>query len=268
MKMIGTHFTHLRISLIVAVLVITIAIPGQSTTAQGTVIQDDDFPGTSLDTIIWTVTHTEPGSSISVANSELRINVPSGDSYTFSSTNIKAPRVLQAISDADFAVEVKFTSSMSVYQDDKIQGILVYDQGANQWLRFDFNTDSNSLNTYIGYLDSSSMLHHIENVSDISTSQSAFPLYMQVQYTKSSNQWMMSYRIGDTGAFTMKKTFNESSFLGSSGSFTPTHIGLFAGSTGDDQPGHLMTADYFMNVAPAEPPPPMDERVYLPIIIR
>lgn len=269
MKTFGTLYKSLWTSLIVIVLVISIAIPHQSITAQGTAITNDEFTGTTLNSNTWTLTHSEGGASISVAGGELRINVPADStSYTFSNTNKRAPRILQEIEDVDFAVEVKFTSAMSVYQDDKIQGILVYDQAGTKWLRFDFNTDGDSLNTYMGYIDPGGVLRTIEIVSAISNSHSAGPLYMRVQYTRSTNQWMMSYRIGDTGSFIVKKTFTESNALGTSGiTFAPTHIGLFAGSTGNVNPGHLMTADYIRNVVP-DVPVDYDEFVYLPFIRR
>lgn len=273
MKTFGTLFKQLRIPLVITVLVVSLLIPAQSTTAQGTLIQDDEFDGSSLDTSIWTVTHTEGGASIAVSGGTLQITAPAdGSSYTFSNTNERAPRVLQEISDSDFTVEVKFNSSMNVYQDDKIQGILVRDAGADQWLRFDFNTDSDSLNTYMGYVDPSGELKHIENVSVISTSHPAVPLYMRVQYSQSSNQWMVSYRIGDTGDFVMKKTFAEASALGAAGgiTFAPTHIGLFAGSTGTLNPGHTLIAEYFINADPSAPPPALvlDNTIYLPNLSR
>lgn len=268
---IGKTCNRLRTCLILAALLICALLPGQSAIAQGSVIQNDDFNGSSLNTSIWTEVFNDStgGTSIGVAGGVLQIAIPAdGTSYTFSNTNKRAPRVLQEISDNDFAVEVKFMSSMNVYEDDKIQGILVYDESGDQWLRFDFNTDSDSLNTYLGYIDPGGMLNHIENVSSISSGQENVTLYMRVQYTESSGEWTMSYRIGDSGNFIVKKVFNESNALGSSGfSFSPSHIGLFAGSTGNLNPGHTLLADYFINADQSQPPP-LTEKIYLPILGR
>jgi hypothetical protein len=251
----------------ILVLIVALSVAGIVMAAAS--IDNDEFSGSSLNTSIWSVTHTEGGATIGVSGGALQLQVPSGSSFTFSNTNTKSPRVLQAINDDDFYVEVKFNSSMSVYQDDKIQGILVYDQGANQWLRFDFNTDSDSLNTYVGHLSSTGVLTHIENVSPISASGINVPLYMRVQYVKSTGTWTFSYRIGDAGDFTVKKTFTEATAFGASGfSFAPTHIGLFAGSTGDTNPGHTASVDYFRNVGAVEPPPNLTEKLYLPVIAR
>lgn len=269
MHTIGKVINRRHVVKSTGLLLLIIALSVAGIVMAAAAIQNDEFSGSSLNGSIWSMTHLEDGATIGVSGGALQVNVPANVSITFSNTNKKAPRVLQAITDDDFNVEVKFTSPMNVYQDDKIQGILVYDQGGDKWLRFDFNTDSNSLNTYTGYVDPGGVLTHIENVSVIDTVGSAVPLYMRVQYIKSSGHWTFSYRIGDAGDFIVKKTFTEATAFGASGfSFAPSHIGLFAGSTGDTNPGHLMTADYFRSVGQVVPPPVLNVKMFLPVVLK
>jgi hypothetical protein len=182
---------------------------------------------------------------------------------TFSNTNKNAPRILQSVTDTDLEVEVKFSSPLGQPPAGawKIQGMLFRDTasvaGQSRWLRVELNTDnvgnSPSINYYIGYIDENGALHDIYGPATISASQmNASPLYLRVRYVSSSNTWSVGYRLGDSGTFPYRRTFNESdpiTGLPSGFSFQLTDVGVFAGVTGSNPPGIQARVDYIRNVA-------------------
>jgi hypothetical protein len=139
----------------------------------------------------------------------------------------------------------------------KIMGILVRDAtnpSQPKWLRFDFNSASGKLNTYLGYINASGSLKHIQNVSSlVGTSPATGVLTIRVKYDKDTGIWTVTHFVGTTGSITRTKTFQEGVDIDAN--FTVTHIGVFVGSTSGDSggtpPGHTMQLDYFRNVADA-----------------
>ena len=98
----------------------------------------DLFDAPSLDTGVWSVIDPVGDSSVTMTGSQLSIAVPAGVSHDVWTAGNFAPRVMQAMNDVDFEVEVKLDSGVDT--EFQIQGILVEQDSAN-FIRFDFFSD-------------------------------------------------------------------------------------------------------------------------------
>jgi hypothetical protein len=256
MKAIGQTSLRMMTTILMIVFAVTMYPSYQSATAQSGTLISDDFNRCTINTSLWNFEN--PGNVAGAApviqgqysgDSILKMTVPAGQVYTFSDTNKLAPRIMQAIPDADFDIEVKFMAPInSTTADWKIMGVLVRDAtnpSQPKWFRFDFNSHNNSLNSYHGYINAAGGLVHIQNVKDLPGSNPASgPLYIRVKYVKSSGTWTVTHQVGASGTLVSTLSFQESTY---DPNFVVTDFGIFVGSTGTNPPGHTALIDYYRN---------------------
>jgi len=123
--------------LIISLLIILAALPSAQARS-GPV--SDDFHSTSLNTGLWSVVSLNDG-SVSLNGTDTALRVPAGTSHDLWLSGNQALRVLQATTNTDFQVEVKFDSVPTLADQD--QGIIVQTD-ANNYLRFDIFSDGSS----------------------------------------------------------------------------------------------------------------------------
>jgi hypothetical protein len=260
MKSIGQLFFRITSTILLVLFTIAIFPTFNKAIAQSGSFTSDDFNRCSVNTSLWKFENPGniPDSSPVISgqysgDSLIKMTVPSGQAFTFSDTNKLAPRIMQAISDEDFDIEVKFQAPInSSTADWKIQGVLVRDASnpsQPKWFRFDFNSHNGTLNSYHGYINSSGGLVHIQNVKDLPGANPATgPLFLRVKYVKSTGTWTVTHQVGASGALVSTLTFQESTY---DPNFVVTDFGVFVGSTGTNPPGHTVQVDYIKNQSQA-----------------
>ena len=208
--------------------------------------RSDDFNAFNLNTGIWTFSDPLGDATLlltgtKTANARLSLSVPAGiphDLYTGRNT---APRILQAASNADFTLDIKFDSPVSqAYQ---LQGVLVQ-QSASVLLRFDFSSDGTSTKVYAGSTSDGFATDPVTRIPLTAIAgNNIAPLYMRI--LRSGNTWTMLYSTNGTN-------------FSSAGSFdhvlAVTQVGAFAGNAGAAIPAHTALFDYFFDaVQPSVP---------------
>ena len=211
-----------------ATLTVTSAPPPSGLTS-------DDFSSGTLNSSLWTFINPRNDVSLSLvgtgtANAQLSLVVPAGlvhDSWT---GGITAPRIMQAVTNTDFEVELKFDSPFSAgYQ---VQGVLIQ-QDATNFVRFDFVRDPSSVLFF-----AASFVNDVPTVRTSQTITAAAPFYMRVK--RVGNQWTGSY---STNGSTWTQAANFSQTL------TVASIGPWAGNAGSPAPAFTGLVDYFFNTA-------------------
>jgi uncharacterized repeat protein (TIGR01451 family) len=197
----------------------------------------DNFNATELNTGRWTFVNPGGDGSYSLNGSHLLLSVPAGSNHdpVFGGVNY-ATRVVQSVSNGDFAVGVKFDSVPSLqYQ---FEGILV-EQDSSNYLRLEFGSTGSSL-----IVHASRILSHNETPILASTvSGAAGSLWLTVQ-TQGPN-WTLSWSTDGVTSSTLGPFT-----LG----LTVTRIGPYVGNyhaTTSSSPAFTASVDYFFN--PANP---------------
>ena len=216
-------------------------------------IVSDDFHLPLLDTSVWT--YVDPVGDCSydmvgsnTANAWLNFNVPAGTEHQLWTSGIQVPHVRQTCNNADFEVEAKFESPVTLqYQE---QGILVR-QDDDTFLRFEFFSRNTGTYAYVASFGPGSHTTH----ADLMIGPTGIaPLYMRVN--RQTDQWIMSYSL-DSITWTQSALFNFA--------MTVTTIGPYAGNAiGASSPAHTGSIDYFFNTdSPIDPEDPVGDIVII-----
>jgi len=197
-----------------------------------TAITSDDFDTCSLDPI-WTYQEGQTGDPAPAFDgTNLILSVPEGIDHDIWEDGIYASRVVQALPEGDFGVEVKFNSEMdSQFQ---TRGIIVED-GSGNAVRLEIHHDGVSYRLYAATISDGTATEHYDG--EIGTSN---VMYMRAQRTGTT--WTHSYSLD--GATWTSETF-EDAFIG-------TLIGPYIGNTTkseDPPPAHTGLIDYFYDMA-------------------
>jgi hypothetical protein len=138
---------HVYFSLLAFVCVSLVA--GATARAQ---IVSDDFDANNLKTSIWTLTDplrdaTLKLSGAGTSDATLSISVPAGKNHELWTDGYAVPRIMQAATNTDFTVEVKFESNVTqAYQ---MQGVLV-EQDSINIIRIELNsTGGTDVNLFV-----------------------------------------------------------------------------------------------------------------------
>ncbi len=234
--------------------------PASSELAPLSGISSDDFSSGSLNPAIWSFINPGTPSTLTftgtgTADARLSIAVPAGtphDAWTGGNTTA---RVMQVASNSDFEIEVKFDSRPTArYQ---LEGVIV-EQDANNYVRFDFNSDGTNLRLFAATIiaGSPTTRHNVVIAG-------AAVLYMRVRRT--GNQWTQTYSLNGT-TWTNGASFSQA--------ITVNSVGPFFGNAGSPAPAFTGLVDYFFNTtSPIVPEDPVTNwwstrRFRLPVEIR
>jgi regulation of enolase protein 1 (concanavalin A-like superfamily) len=168
-------------------------------------------------------------SALSFDGANALITIPAGLSHDLwvGSAN-RAPRLLQAVADDDFAIEAKFESApASRYQ---LQGLIVQ-QDDDTFLRFDTYHDGSGPKLFVALINGSSYKIHR------SAALSSIPAYQQV--LRAGDDWTYRYS-ADGETWTDAVTFSQA--------LTVREVGVFGG-TNNPNPAFALSVDYFMSLA-------------------
>lgn len=202
-------------------------------TGAGTLPVSDQFCGTNIGAnwIIFDPFDTGAGiqtgeSIFGINNGALEISIPGNESSHDLATN-SAPRVLQAIPDADFGVEIKFNSvPTSQYQ---MQGIVVQASGGTR-LRFE---------TYFGtspYFYANSYGVPFGTPAINQPIGGAVPAYLRL--VRTGDNWEFDYSYDGTTWTNVVTTSID---------ITVTEVGFY-GANHNPNPAFTLSAEYFRNI--------------------
>ncbi|MCD4683665.1 MAG: DUF1349 domain-containing protein, partial [Bacteroidales bacterium] len=212
-------------------------------------IVSDDFHLPLLNTSLWTFVDPVGDCDYDLVGSNtadawLNINVPAGIEHQLWTSGLKVPHVLQSCNNADFEVEAKFESPLTLQFQE--QGILVREDN-NTFMRFEFYSNSSETHVYVAsfFLPGHTTYADI----DISAIITGPILYMRVK--RETDQWTVTYST-DGAIWTQAALFIFD--------LTVTGIGPYAGNaTGSSSPAHTGSIDYFFNTAaPVVPEDPIN----------
>lgn len=191
----------------------------------GTLAENDEFSGTALDAR-WSEIDPEADGTVSVSGGRLSLAVPGGSSHDVWSSGNDTLQVSQATITGDFEAEVKFDSEpSSKYQ---IQGLIV-GEDENDFIRFDFFHDGNSLRVF-----AASFVGGSPSVVGNAVIASGNPLYMRVK--RIGNSWTQSYSF-DGVNWTAAASFSRAMDTNS--------VAIFAGNAGGNPPAFTALVDHF-----------------------
>lgn len=199
--------------------------------AQGT-IQSDDFNACTLsahwNTVLGQTEDPEP----TLNNGQLTFSVPENIRHDIWTDQISVSRLMQAVSDDDFEVEIKYDSLMT--DEFQTRGILV-EQANGNVLRFELLHNGSETILFAAFISSTSVdVKHYQTLGSIS------PAYMRVK--QAGNTWTHSYSVDGDNWVTA--SFQQT--------FTMSAIGPYVGNAAyipGNEPEHTAIIDYFYNTA-------------------
>jgi regulation of enolase protein 1 (concanavalin A-like superfamily) len=204
---------------------------------QGSAPKSDDFNNFRLNEDIWTFTNPEGSAAMRVVGTNspdawLQLSVPKGNPQDVWFTGIRAPRVMQAVRNVDFEVEVKFESGVRSGQS---QGILV-EQDTGNWVQIYFTTDNQMTQLVAASATNFNLNLSEPNLRIEIANPDTSPLWMRVN--RVVNDWTVSYSL-DGSEWVATPTFTQR--------VATAQIGLYAGvnSFFGDAPEFTMLVDYF-----------------------
>ena len=195
-------------------------------------IISDDFDQCTLDTGVWTFVNPLGDGTQDVAGGKAWLSVPAGTTHDTWGTNAAdfsstVPRIMQAASDTDFELEVKFEADLSErYQ---MAGVLV-EQDENDMLRLEFLHDGAGVKIY-----AASFTEGAANTKYYTAITGGNPLYMRV--TRVGDVWTQWYSY-DGVAWTSMTSFTHA--------MTVTGVGAYVGN---NTVANTVAVDYFYNTA-------------------
>ena len=206
------------------------AIVAQVSASAETGIRSDEFNSAALDSSVWTFVDPIGNSSLTMTGSQARIAVPAGSRHDLWANANEVPRLRQSAPNANFEVEVKFDSAVSVgYQ---LQGVVV-EQDAQNLLRLEVFHDGGTTHLFAAAISGGSA--SVQHYSDVA---GGAPTYLRVKRT--GNTWTLSHSRNGT-AWT-SATFSYP--------LTVTSIGPYAGNSGGSPPAFTGQIDYFREITP------------------
>ena len=220
-----------------------------TTTAVGSLVSDD-FNAANLDLGLWEWVDPLGPAAVQpddlaklrmvgwgTTDAQLEISVPDGVEYVHWIVNDSA-RVMQAVADTDFEMEVKIESVL----DSKYQSVgLVVEEDDDTWLRFDYQHTGALLRVVRASFDAGVASNLV--ITDVQNGAwTGQPLWMKVNRT--GDDWTHSYSIDGVNYFTNGAAMSVP--------LNMTKVGLNAAneaSNNDDPPGVTAVFDYVFNSA-------------------
>jgi regulation of enolase protein 1 (concanavalin A-like superfamily) len=205
-----------------------------ATGACPTTITPDEFD--TLDSGLWRFYDPHGDSSASAAGGHAVISMPA-TTHDLWSGALDAPRLLEAVPNDDFEVELKLANTPA--QRFEMQGLVVQ-QDASNLIRFEVHHDGSQLNLFAAtFVNGSPSVQIYTGIGARSD-----PLYLRVK--RVGSVWSVSYS-RDGLSWTTGGSFNSG--------LTVTELGPFAGNTGGPPPAYSAEFDYLHVLSFGTPPP-------------
>ena len=195
--------------------------------------QPDEFQGTILDAM-WTIYDPVGDGSVSESAGHLQLKVPAGVSHDVWTSGNRSLRVLQAISDVDFEVEIKLDSPVT--SDAQMEGILV-EQDSSNYLRFDLLRSGGSTRIFAATFAGGAATTRANTTIAVGGG----PVWLRLK--RLGNAWTGSWSTNGT-SFTLGASFTQT--------YAVARIGPFVGNHGvpvTASPAFTASIDYFHTIA-------------------
>ncbi len=190
----------------------------------------DDFSSTELNLNLWQLIDPVGDSSLVLDGTNAVISVPAGVSHDVWESGNKAPHLMQAATDEDFEIEVKFETRPEGRF--AVNGIII-EQDGNNFLRFDFHSSGSRINLFAASFDNGNP--SAEVYKPISGNDT---MYMRVN--REGNLWTQSFSY-DGQSWIVGGSFYESLSVSS--------VGFFVGNEGTSPPAYTGSIDYFFDTS-------------------
>ena len=199
-----------------------------------TELTSDEFNAATLNTGLWSFFNPLNDSTATANGSQAVISVPAGVAHDVWTTSDTVPRLLQAAPNANFEVEAKFTSAVTIrYQQ---QGIMV-EQDPNNLLRIEVHSEGTETKLFVA-----AIMGATADIKYNAAVPAGANTYLQVK--RVGTRWTVRYST-DGETWPISFAFDQA--------FVARAIGPFAGN-GGSLPAFAANVDYFRVV----PPPPPD----------
>jgi hypothetical protein len=201
----------------------------------------DDFNGTSLDAAVWTFTNPRGDATLLVNGGSLSISVPAGVGHDIYTGDNTAPRILQNISNNNFAIAAKFkTPPANTAGQYQIQGLLVQQDSSNL-MRLDLSNGGDGV-----YLIGTVFVNGFSNPQQVVNTRVAdfgvAPLFVRV--SRADAFWIAEYSTDGATWYNAGQFYNV---------MNTTKVGVFVGNAGGVPPAFTANIDYFQAMLPARP---------------
>ena len=193
----------------------------------------DNFDAPALNTNLWTFVNPAGDALLAFNGSNALLTVPHGTSHDAWTGGNQSARLMQAVPNGDFVVELRLQSAVMFAVQE--EGILVQ-QDNNNFLRFDVEHNGTSPVLFAAGVSGSTATTYLNTP----ISSSGPPFWLRVQ--RAGDTWTESWSLDGTN-FTAGVTFNYP--------LNVTEVGPFAGnsSSANGVPALTASIDYFFNTA-------------------
>ncbi|MBZ2196744.1 fibronectin type III domain-containing protein [Occultella gossypii] len=203
--------------------------------APNAVLLSDDFSGAVLGSG-WSVVDPVGDGSVELVgqgtgDAYLALSVGAGESHDAWGVN-RSLRVMQAVSNSDFAVDAGFDSVPSATNQD--QGLIV-EQDASNWLRFDVFSSGGVVRAFAASTTNGTSKTRFNTVLSVQPADSVV-----VGVSRAGNAWTMTVAV-DGGAPQVIGTFSQALTVGS--------VGPFAANAGSKPAAYTALVDYVFDRA-------------------
>ena len=206
-------------------------------------MESDNFNVCTVDGGRWTWVDSAGDSSYAVSDSRLEINVPRGVSHDVWSGGVKAPRLSQAVENANFEVIVEFENNMTErYQ---LGGLLFLADDQNL-VRVNFQHDGSGLRLFAASVTNGTPTAKLGG-SGITVNSATEGDTLGLRVIRNGSDWEIAYSVNGGGDEADWVTDPSQNF---SHSLVMDEIGIFAGnnaSGGASIPPHTAIVNYVLN---------------------
>ena len=212
--------------------------------SQPAAVASDDFNSCLLNPSRWTFVNPTGTASYQMLGDKIAITVPAGSEQTIWTNKKTAPRIVQAITNGNFTVVVKFDSIFNLASGTEAQGLVVGND--TDFIRFDMQFDGSDIRAFLRVFENNVAISNNAK-SKVLTGDTTPPAYLRI--VRADPKWTFSYSTnGNT--WTQLAEFNQV--------ITVSEISAFV-ANGGNNPAHTGIIDYFFNTAspinPEDPTP-------------
>lgn len=204
----------------------------------------DNFNSRNLLRPLWSFTDPLGDASLKMKgynsdSARVEITVPAGSTHDTYTQGYESPRIMQACSNTDFTIDVKYFGGMQgqSFVSYEAMGILVEQDSANV-MRFDFVTGHliDSVKAYSVYFQNGFSSPQVKIDNKFFAGYNSGPLWMRV--SRKVNTWKMYYSLNGS-TYTLADSFVYA--------LTVSKVGLSVGNAGPNPSAFTTSVDYFFN---------------------
>lgn len=188
-------------------------------------LSSDHFTG-AFNTARWTFVNPKGDASLSANGKQVIISLPAGSRHDLWTGDMSAPRIRQAVANANFQIEAKFDAKLTAAN--QMQGLTV-EEDDGHLLRVDYVYNGTETRVFAATLDNGVAINHIDQIIS-----SSAPIYLRLN--RAANLWTLSY------SYNGKDWIATTPFTSN---ITSQFVGIFTGNTGALLPTHAAVVDYF-----------------------